>query len=188
MLGAGRRRATVALAVAAAGVAADVGEGRLAHAQPAGSNTASFRLGPAIEVIDAGGQILLGFDYAFALSTSGRTRLYASLPFEFGLGGGLTRIQMLPGVQGDVHLPVRAPVYVVPQAGVGIGIFPRDGGGRNDVDLGLGIRVGVEFKYVIEGSWNLSFTPFRMDMFPFTDNADTTPVWYEMLFGVGLNF
>jgi hypothetical protein len=169
-------------------VATMLGAGTAA-AQPAGSYMANFKFGPALNINDAVGQLHLGFDFGAAMSSASRSRVYFILPLEFGVGGGLTRIQIEPGVQVDVHLPVGAPLYITPHAGAGIGILSYSGYcPRCTADFAFAFNLGAGIKYVLDHTINFSFEPIRLDFFPVGSNQAGAPVWYSLLFGAGVNF
>lgn len=159
-----------------------------ATAQPSGSSMASFRFGPALGINDANGQLHIGFDYGIAMSSASRSRVYFILPLEFGLGGHMTRIQIEPGVRVDVRLPASIPLYISPHAGAGFGIMSYGNCRGCDANFAFALNLGAELKFVLDNTWNFTFAPMRLDFWPVGSNQGGVPVWYSMLFGVGMNF
>lgn len=169
-------------------VALLVGSASMAHAQPSGGYLANFKFGPAIGVNDANGQLFLGLEFGTLMSAGSRSRVYLILPLEFGVGGGYSRIQLEPAVEVDVHLPVGAPLYLAPRAGLGLGIATAGNCRGCDANLAFAFNLGVGVKYVLNNLVNFSFEPMRLDFWPVGSNQYGAPVWYSMLFGAGINF
>ncbi len=172
-----------------------VGSASVASAQPSGGYLANFKFGPAIGVNDAPGQLALGLEFGTLISAGSRSRVYLILPLEFGVGGGRSRIQLEPAVEVDVHLPVGVPLYLAPRAGLGLGIMTGGDCGRGvrgpgcDADFAFAFNLGVGVKYVLNNLVNFSFEPLRLDFWPVgSAQSGIAPVWYSMLFGVGINF
>ena len=165
-----------------------IGSASVADAQPSGGYLANFKFGPAIGVNDAPGQLALGLEFGALMSAGSRSRVYLILPLEFGVGGGRSRIQLEPAVEVDVHLPVGVPLYLAPRAGLGLGIMTGGGCRGCDADFAFAFNLGVGVKYVLNNLVNFSFEPMRLDFWPVGSQSGIAPVWYSMLFGVGVNF
>ncbi len=143
------------------------------------------QLGPSLGINGAPGQLHLGMDFG---ADPSRTLSFI-LPFELGLGGGITRIQLEPGAEGHFRLISGHPLYLVPRAGLGLGILT--GCCQNSgSDFALALNAGLELRYVIkENVASASFQPVRFDVYPFgTNQSGAVPAWYAMLIGVTANF
>ncbi len=145
---------------------------------------AQVQLGPSLGVNDAPGQLHLGLE--FGANTDEQLSLV--LPFELGLGGGITRVQFEPGVEGHLRLVSGVPLYLVPRAGVGLGVLTHccSGTGSN---AALALNLGTELRYVIkENVAQASFQPLRLDVYPVgTNQSGAAPIWYAILFGLTAN-
>ncbi len=172
------------LALVIAGVLAWLASPRAALAQLRSPYEAQVQIGPSLGINDAPGQLHLGFDF-------GRDP-YATysliLPFELGVGGGLTRFQLEPGVEGHFRMLSGVPVYLVPRAGAGLGVLSHCCNG-NDGDVALALNLGLELRYVIkENVLQASFQPVRFDVYPVgTSQSGAAPTWYALLFGLTAN-
>jgi hypothetical protein len=141
----------------------------------------NVQIGPAVGVSDAPGQLHMGF--AFGADPS-RTASFV-WPFEIGVGGGTTRLQMEPGIEGHFRIP-GSSLYMVPHAGVGLGVLTSYADRTN---VALAMNFGAEARYSFNRTLNLTFQPLRFDVYPFgTAQEDVAPVWFSMLLGASAYF
>lgn len=165
----------------------------VAQQRPAGPFKFDFKFGPSIGIIDTRGtQFRMGMHFGVGLAAGYRYRIYLDLPLGLGFGAGYTTIALIPGIQADIQVVPNLPVYIYPMAGLGMGfVVPSCQGGFNrnvcDTNVALGIRFGAGVKYVLAGRWNFMFEPFNLEFYP-AGSQGYTPGFYNLLFGIGVNF
>ena len=180
-----RRSRVVGVALPCVAAAAVLAGACPARAQLRSPYEAQVQVGASLGIHGAPGQLHLGFEFG-----GDPSRMVSFiLPFELGLGGGMTRLQLEPGAEGHFRLISGQPLYLVPRAGLGFGALTGccSGGGS---DFALALNAGLELRYVIKDNVaSASFQPVRFDVYPVgTNQSGAVPVWYALLVGATATF
>jgi hypothetical protein len=180
-----------------------IATGSVAHAQHQtlqGPNMFNFQIAPSLGTFDLSGtQFRMEAHYGYdMLQNRSVHHVYIDLPLGLGFGGGgvtglgFTTVAIIPGVEGDIALPVPVPLYITPFFGMGVGMFfPNQAGA--DTQVGFAIRLGAGIKYILQGAWSFYFQPFNLEFYPvgvhnqITDSTVTLG-FYNLVFGAGAHF
>ena len=180
------RRCALVFVLAALGAGA-VSRPAAAEA-PYGPYKLDVAFGPSIGVFDlVNTQFRLEPSFGINLTPLSRNHIYLDFPLGLGFGSGTT-LAIMPGVEGDILLPVGQPLYVYPKGGLGVGLFfPQ---GKGDSIVAFGLRFGMGVKYVLAGQWNFFFEPFNLEIYPRATSVGSfsfTFGYYNLMFGAGVN-
>jgi len=179
------------LALAFSVLASRVAAAQYTQEALAGPFKFDLKMGPSLGAFDfSGTQFRLEPHFGFNLTPASPHHIYLDIPLGFGFGNNLTTIAILPGVEGDIALPVGVPIYIEVLGGLGVAFFIPSF--RNaDTQTAFGIRFGVGVKYVLNGQWNFFFEPFNLEIYPVGLSAgpvNLTGGFFNLMFGAGINF